>query len=262
MLAPSASGRAGKVCSRIGSEAREQLAARVVDAPPRASWAVAQQLEVFLGDSRVVEGERRGRSPAEQLRLRVQVGDPAAVVELQVVGDHGGDRHQQRGQGRGQHQAEQLLLDGGWADHDDPATTLRATASSRALMRSCPRSAGGSATSKRTLSSLDDEVDHASLRRARSRTRSRRAASGLSRRRRSPASRGVSCCPTNSTWSPASGSPRRSLRTATARPCTVRPVVDLLELGGDRVGAEHSDGERVSGRAKAAAGHSTKPPNL
>src|SRR2546422_8417605 len=119
-----------------------------------------KQLEVFLRHPGVVEGQRRRGGPPEQVRLRRHVGDQALPVISQVEAHHHRDRDEERRKRREKHDRQQLLAHREWGEqpHQELVSTLRATASSRALILRAPRSACGSATSKRTLSSTKTKL--------------------------------------------------------------------------------------------------------
>src|SRR5262249_54796363 len=155
-----------------------------------------------------------GGGPAEQLALRVDIGEPAAVIRPQVVADHRRQRHQ-HGRPRGeQHQHEQLVPQrGAQAPHDDLlATTLRATPSRRESTLTAERSDAGGATSKRTLLSTTTKLMMLPSARPCSDSVTVSTGSGLAAASQS-GSWLSALRDTKRTCTPDTGSPRRSLRT-------------------------------------------------
>jgi hypothetical protein len=99
-----------KLLVRAVDELRKELPLGVIDRRGAHLRPVAQQIQILLRHASVIECQRgRGRAP-EQLCLRRQVGDPAAVIEPQVVGDHGSDGNEHGDERREQHDHQQFLL--------------------------------------------------------------------------------------------------------------------------------------------------------
>src|SRR2546430_11527535 len=225
--------------------------------------AVMKQLEVFLRHPGVVEGQRRRGGPPEQVRLRRHVGDQALPVISQVEAHHHRDRDEERCKRREKHHGQQLLAHREWGEepHQELVSTLRATARSRALILRAPRSACGSATSKRTLSSTKTKLimlpcDSASSDSVTVRTDCPFATARIS------ASRAPSAWPINSICIPATDSPRRMRRTTTARSRTVRPLTICSSSAASSSAPITPMVKGLSGRANAFGGHSTKALNL
>src|SRR3989454_4435471 len=225
--------------------------------------AVMKQLEVFLRHPGVVEGQRRRGGPPEQIRLRRHVGDQALPVISQVEAHHHRDRDEERRKRREKHHGQKLPAhrERGEEPHQELVSTLRATASSRALILRAPRSACGSATSKRTLSSTKTKLimlpcDRASSDSVTVRTDCPFAVARIS------ASLVPSAWPMKSICIPATDSPRRMRRTTTARSRTVRPFTICSSSEASSSAPITPMVKGLSGRANAFGGHSTKPLNL
>src|SRR5437773_1971898 len=226
--------------------------------------AVMKQLEVFLRHPGIVEGQRRRRGPPEQIRLRRHVGDQALPVSSQVEAHHHSDRDEERRQRRDKHDRQQLLAHrkrGDQSPHQELVSTLRATARSRALILRAPRSACGSATSKRTLSSTKTKLIMLPCARASSDSVTVRTDCPFATARIS-ASRAPSAWPMKSIWIPATDSPRRMRRTTTARSRTVRPFTICSSSAASSSAPITPMVKGLSGRVNAFGGHSTKPLNL
>ena len=101
----------------VRAVAGKQAAIGLVQGAGRHARADAHQVEVFLRQAFVVEGQRGRTHVPEQLGLGTDIGHQVAVIGAQVVDDDGAQRNDERHQGGQQDHRHQLVADGTQSQH-------------------------------------------------------------------------------------------------------------------------------------------------